>query len=362
MNHLTQSGTVERESMASVTLDPIKTRVTLDPEPMGSARRMSLWRCDDGVSAWAVELQSSYYHWLTLQGYSSMTQWSYGAALKPFLRFLREQGVSEPSGITANVVAHYQVWLMDAISGRTGKKLRQHTYNARLTALVSWCRFLLKTHRLGVDPTATVKIPLVPPALLMLPTASEIRRLLSLPDTRTPSGFRDRVILEVLWSSAPRVSELLQLRPEDVNMEGLLTIRKGKGQTQRVVPVGLNALAWLREYMERVRLHLMPSEKETGLLFPVSVSRWEHRLKDYVQRSGIKGVTSHTFRHVLATEMLKKGADLRHVQEMLGHADISTTQRYTHILKEELQRVHDRSHPRDQGPLGVVCYRGHRHL
>jgi integrase/recombinase XerD len=207
-----------------------------------------------------------------------------------------------------------------------------------------------------------------------------MRKLLAQPDTATALGFRDRVILEILWCAGLRVSELLSLAVADVDFtQGLLSIRHGKGDKPRVVPLGNAALAWLREYVGSVRpilaraasgpqngraRRLTPDPERLFLScrgLPLDVSGLLHRLKLCQRRAGCrKNLTVHSFRHTLATEMLKRGADLRHIQALLGHERLSTTARYTHIVKRELRKVHGKTHPRELAPFAGVVYRGAR--
>ncbi|MDB4793508.1 tyrosine-type recombinase/integrase [Methylacidiphilales bacterium] len=331
MNPPSQSGTVEQESMSL-------------------------------AGTW----EQPFLDWLRVQGYSMTSLSSYRVCMNSFWRFLADKGITDVAEINVALVNDYQVALIDYISPVTGKQLRPNTHTSRLVALTAFCRFLVKTCHLTSDPTAHIEFKQHPQTIPILPSSDEIKKLLEVPDTRTLLGFRDRVMLEILWSSGPRITELVMLTLEDVDFEEeLLTIRKGKGAKCRVVPIGKGALAWLRAYIERVRPWLYPHRARKPFLFVsllggrLNNSGFSGRLRRYARRSGIsKRITAHTFRHVIATEMLKAGADLRHIQELLGHDDLSTTQRYTHVIKEELKKVHDRTHPREQLPLAPVVYRG----
>ena len=265
--------------------------------------------------------------------------------------------------------AEYQEHIFQHVSINTGKKLACNSQINYLSYIQSFFRFLKRTKRIGLNPADVIKLPRPPqllPAVLLKP--AEMRRLLAMPDVGTVIGFRDRVILEILWSSAPRLSELVALAVQDINFEeGLLTIREGKGQTERVLPIGVGALAWVREYLRAVRPLSQRQRRSTNsnILFlnwsgqPISKGGWEAKMPIYVTRARINPkFTTHSFRHQLASDMLKNGADLRHIQQMLGHGDLTTTQRYLHVVKGELLKVHAQTHPKEQMPAVPVTYRG----
>jgi integrase/recombinase XerD len=213
-------------------------------------------------------------------------------------------------------------------------------------------RFALREGRLASDPMENLRAPRVFKALPRYLTPAQVEALLGAPDTRTPLGIRDRAILEVLYATGLRASELTGLRASDVNLEvGLLTCL-GKGRKERLVPVGSVAQRWVRRYLAEVR-PVLAKRRATPVLF---LSRRGGRLSamglwGLVRRHAVKvGVerilTPHVLRHSFATHLLERGADLRALQAMLGHADISTTQIYTHVTRERLRQVYDKFHPR----------------
>jgi len=225
------------------------------------------------------------------------------------------------------------------------------------------------TFIIAIDPTEIIRLPRHPkplPAVLLTP--EEVRKLLAQPNLHSPLGFRDRVIFEVFWSTGMRVGELIALEVDDVRFdEGLITLRAPKGRKDRSIPVGEGALAWLKEYTLRVLPLLRKGGSDPHLFLSRHARDMEktsvfHKLKLYLRRARIKKpVGTHTFRHTLATEMLKAGADLRHIQEQLGHENLHTTQRYLHIVKAELKKVHGRTHPREVNtPSLPAAYRGAR--
>ena len=180
----------------------------------------------------------------------------------------------------------------------------------------------------------------------------EVERLLEQPTLRTPLGIRDRAMLEILYATGMRVSELVQLPLNQVNLEGGYVLLYGKGSKERMVPIGGEAIKWITRYLETTRAKLARG-KEVPFLFlnrsGKGLSRqifWK-MIKAYGLKAGIrKKITPHLLRHSFATHLLARGADLRSVQMMLGHADISTTQIYTHVTGERLKKVHQKHHPR----------------
>jgi integrase/recombinase XerD len=191
--------------------------------------------------------------------------------------------------------------------------------------------------------------------------ANEAERVLRMPNRRSALGLRDRAVLEVLYSSGLRRAELTQLRIGDVDAERrVVFVHLGKGQRDRVVPIGRRALRWVQRYLRRARPLLLRGS-DCGALFVTSrggrlpLNRLSERVHRYIEAAGIgKAGSCHLFRHTMATLLLEGGADVRGVQEMLGHANLSTTARYTHVSIARLQAVHARAHPaeRKEGRLG----------
>ena len=180
----------------------------------------------------------------------------------------------------------------------------------------------------------------------------EVKKLLSQPDTSNPLGIRDKSMLELLYATGMRVSELISLSIEDVNLETGFLRCMGKGSKERIIPVSSIALKCLQEYILTAREKLLMGKK-TKVLFlnrqgnPITRQGFWKIIKRYSKQAGInKKITPHTLRHSFATHLLENGADLRAVQEMLGHADISTTQRYTHLTRSRIKQVYDKTHPR----------------
>ena len=224
---------------------------------------------------------------------------------------------------------------------------------ARSVACVrGFYRFLSLERKLEESPAADLKAPRAWPALPKFLDLDEVDRLLAQPDVSTPRGLRDKALIEVLYASGMRVSELVGVKPGELRLdEGYLTCL-GKGDKERIVPLGDQAVDWLRRYMSDGRSRLT-RQRSTPWLFvngrggPLSrVGVWK-LLKTYGLKAGItREISPHVLRHSFATHLLERGADLRAIQVMLGHADLSTTQIYTHVLEARLRAVYDRYHPR----------------
>jgi len=303
-------------------------------------------------------------------------------------KYLDERGVKSLAALTPQVMAGFQAWLYQARS-RYRRPYKLQSQIIILNSLQVFGHFLVVTGRLLADPAEAIQLPRAPkllPGIFLSPL--EMKKLLRQPDTATVLGFRDRTIYEVLYSTGLRVSELTGLRVQDISFsQSSIFIPQSKHFKERYVPLGSTARRYLTEYIDRVRNILLCGfaratpkpgeggslrENSSGLVFlgrcggRLDVSGVEQKLRIYAQRAGIsaadgkKHLTIHVFRHTLATEMLRHGADLRQIQELLGHKNLKTTQIYTHIVKGELKRVQDKCHPREQVelPEGFVRYRG----
>lgn len=225
---------------------------------------------------------------------------------------------------------------------------------ARAAAAVrGYFKFLLLEKRIEIDPAEDLRMPRAWPALPKYLNLDEVDRLLAQPDPSTPRGIRDKALIELLYATGLRVSELLSLRPGDVHLdEGYLTCI-GKGNKQRLVPIGHTAADWVRRYLRDARPSLVKKGKAPWLFVNAKggarlsrVGFWKI-LKEYGVKAGVsRALSPHVLRHSFATHLLDRGADLRAIQMMLGHADLSTTQIYTHVLEARLHAVYDKFHPR----------------
>ena len=225
---------------------------------------------------------------------------------------------------------------------------------ARAIACVrGYYRFLLLEKRITRDPAEDLRSPRAWPALPKYLDLAQVDRLLAQPDTTTPRGVRDKALIELLYATGLRVTELLSLKAGDVNLDAGYLTCIGKGDKQRIVPLGDSAADWVRRYLAEARPALLKQRKTAWLFVNAKggtrlsrVGFWKI-LRDYGTQAGLpRGLSPHVLRHSFATHLLDRGADLRAIQMMLGHADLSTTQIYTHVLEARLRSVYDKFHPR----------------
>lgn len=308
-----------------------------------------------GLAAQAGE----YLEWLRVRNYSERTIEGLRPLLRYFLAWCDERAIGRPGEISRPVLERYQRWLYH-YRKTDGRGLSLGSQATRLGAVRGFFRWLARTNRIASNPASELELPRVehhlPRTVL---TAREVERVLSQPDVETALGLRDRAVLEVLYSTGMRRMELVNLRLYDVDVErGTAVIRQGKGRKDRVVPIGRRALSWVARYLSQTRPELAGGGD--GPLFVTDVGEAMSRVlvtrlvAKYIAASGIgKRGSCHALRHTCATLMLEGGADVRYVQELLGHASLQTTQIYTHVSIAKLREVHARTHPAEQTPPGV---------
>lgn len=279
------------------------------------------------------------------KGLALNTLESYGRDLKQYRCYLEDGGSTTVENATRVTVAAYLAYLKK--QGRSPATIAR-----RLAALKAFYRFLVKNNYLQQDPTADLESPKPQRCLPKVLTVSETEALLRQPNPSTPAGLRDRAMLELLYATGIRVSELTSLNVDDLSFEAGFLRCSGKGSRERLIPVGSMAVRAVREYLERGRPKLVSDAEEKALFVNHHGGRLTRQgfwkiLKKYAVMARVrKDITPHTLRHSFATHLLENGAELRAVQEMLGHADISTTQIYTQVSKARLKDVYSRSHPR----------------
>ncbi len=223
-----------------------------------------------------------------------------------------------------------------------------------VSTFFSW---LAKNGYLLYNPAAKIDLPKCPRRLpRQILTAQEVERVMSLPNLSTARGIRDRTILETLYSTGMRRNEIRQMRIEDVHFEQSTVLVRGKGNTRRTVPIGESALLWIEKYMTEARPLWHPASEETTLFVnrygkPFGFLGIADIAREYIKSAGIKhGGACHIFRHTMATLMLENGADIRYIQEILGHTSLSTTEIYTKVSIARLKEVHERTHPAKARP------------
>jgi integrase/recombinase XerD len=291
-------------------------------------------------------LVDAFLDYLTVErGLAENTRVAYCTDLAQFIEFIQRRGIGQMNRVQHQ---HITAFMMDR---------RKHDVSARslarqLSALRMFCRFLVREKLLADDPTQSVDSPRLWRTLPHALTYDEVDMLLAAPATRTKLGLRDKAILEFMYATGLRVSEVAKITLNDVNFDaGFLRII-GKGSKERIVPVGKQAAACIQRYLKDARPSLA-RRGQRGEIFlstrggPLNRKTIWHLIKKYARTAGItKCITPHTLRHSFATHLLDNGADLRVIQEMLGHVDISTTQVYTHVDQKRLKETHFRFHPR----------------
>lgn len=278
------------------------------------------------------------------RGLSQNTILAYRSDIAHFLAFLQKRSFTVPVGLRDGMIAYLLELQRMGLSAATVAR--------RTAALKSFFGFLTRLDYLSDDPAAELSSPKLIQRLPRVLTPQEVERILAAPRLNTPAGLRDRAMLELAYASGLRVSELVGLDIDNLNLEAGYVRVFGKGARERVVPVGRAARQSLRDYLRRGRPILCGRCRGKALFLNRQGERMTRQgfwklLKRYAQAAGInKNLSPHTLRHSFATHMLENGADLRVVQELLGHADISTTQIYTHLTGRRLREVYELAHPR----------------
>jgi integrase/recombinase XerD len=293
-----------------------------------------------------------YLEWLAVRNFSPRTAKSYRSCLGKWRAWCAERGIERAEEVTRGLIERYQRALLRS-EGRAGRPLTARSQYSRLSAVRAFFRYLVRHEGLAQNPTADLEMPrlgerLPPPAL----SAAEAERVLAEPDLATPLGLRDRAILETLYSTGMRRHELVRLGVGDLDRErGTVLIRQGKGKKDRLIPIGERALAWIDKYLADGRPWL-PVSLDQGTLFlsgrgePLCPDRLSALVREYVLQAAVGKVAGcHLFRHTMATLMLEGGADVRFIQEMLGHAKLETTQLYTRVAVRKLKEIHTATHP-----------------
>ncbi|WP_034729103.1 site-specific tyrosine recombinase XerD [Pseudidiomarina atlantica] len=283
--------------------------------------------------------------WLK-QGVSKHTSSAYGTDLRKFLSFLLEHvgEHAELLSVHSNHIEDYLLW-------RRQQGLSPRSTARSLSALKKFYNYAVQERLISVDPTARLRQPKQPQAIPHSLAESEVEALLAAPDCDDPVQLRDRAMLEVLYATGLRVTELVQLTFSQVSKQQELVRIIGKGNKERLVPLGETALEWLQTYENQGRPALTQMRSDYVFVTrrggPLTRQAFWHRIKYYAQIAEIRShLSPHTLRHAFATHLLNHGADLRVLQMLLGHSDLSTTQIYTHVARERLQQLHATHHPR----------------
>jgi integrase/recombinase XerD len=283
------------------------------------------------------------HHLRVEQGLAKNTIESYSRDLVRYLDFLEKRNQFPLSAS--------QIDVMDYVSSLAGN-LSVRSIARNLSSLKMFYRFLVSEGKVETNPTRLLSAPKLPRRLPGVLSTREVDRLLSRPDPSTGRGKRDQAMLELLYATGLRVSELVNLKMNNVNLEAGYVRTVGKGSKERMVPMGGKALEALKEYLANSRSGFLKKHASSHLFpgprgKPLTRQGFWKIIRTYGLKAGIrKPITPHALRHSFASHLLEHGADLRSVQIMLGHADIATTQIYTHVTRERLKQVHEKHHPR----------------
>jgi integrase/recombinase XerD len=278
------------------------------------------------------------------RGLSQNTLGAYRADLMTLGRSLAENEKTIEKADKADLLAF--------IAGRVEGGAKPRSTARQLSSFRRFFRYIMREGMRDTDPTADIEMPRIGRSLPKTLSEDEVESLLNAPNTDEPLGHRDRAMLELLYATGLRVSELINLKQSQVNFnQGVLRII-GKGDRERLIPLGDESQRWLKEFIDGPRMEIL-LERQTDYLFPtrrgdrMTRQAFWHIIKRYAEKSGVRQKMSpHSLRHAFATHLLNRGADLRVVQLLLGHSDLSTTQIYTHVARERLKDLHGEHHPR----------------
>lgn len=278
------------------------------------------------------------------RGLSDLTLAAYRTDLIGFARWLAANDASLLDAGRDRVLGY--------LASRAQAGIRSRSTARLLSALRRFYRYQVREGRLAQDPTALVESPKAGRPLPAALSEQEVEALLAAPDSEAPIGLRDRAMLELLYAAGLRVSELVAMTLDRLNLRQGVVRTLGKGSKERLVPVGEEALVWLERYLSQSRPMLLKGRLSSDLFVTqrgegMTRQAFWYRIKLYARQAGIgRALSPHTLRHSFATHLLNHGADLRALQLLLGHSDLSTTQIYTHVARQRLQELHGKHHPR----------------
>lgn len=292
------------------------------------------------------QLTDSFLTYLTVvKGLSKNTVESYHRDIQKLCSFLENKGITNVEEVDYKNI-------LDFLSNLKEKNLKARSIARTLISIRQYFKYLLIENIIKKDPTFLIRTPKTKRILPQVLSIEDIERLLASPNEGNIESIRDKAMLETLYATGIRVSELVGLGLNDINFELGYLVAYGKGSKERIVPIGENAKSKLRTYLDTGRPRLLKSKTSTHLFITRLGKKMTRQgfwkiITKYAKKSGItKKISPHTLRHSFATHLLERGADLRAIQMMLGHSDISTTQIYTHIERERLREVHKKYHPR----------------
>lgn len=294
-----------------------------------------------------------YFEWMEIKNYSPATIKGRRNYLSYFVIWCIDRGLESPVEITRPILERYQKYLFNYRKKRDAKPLSFRSQHARVVPVRAFFKWLAKQGYILHNPASELELPRLEKRLPKHTlTTEEVERVMQTPDLETPMGIRDRVMLEVFYSTGMRRMELCNLSLWDLDFErGTVMIRQGKGKKDRMVPIGERAIKWIQLYIEEVRPQFL-MKSDTGTLFlsqsgeSLQGASLTALVRRYIDQADLgKRGSCHLFRHTMATLMHENGADIRHLQEILGHAKLDTTEIYTQVSIHKLKKVHELTHP-----------------
>jgi integrase/recombinase XerD len=311
------------------------------------AKALSFSRAPETLGWWAER----HYESMRARNFSEHTVRNHQKSLAVFLIWCEARALTSPSSVTRPMLERFQRYLY-FLRNAQGRALTFGSQKQRLIAVKAFFKWLVRSRAIFSNPASELDLPRPEKRLPVVLTAEEMERVLAQPDVREPLGVRDRAIMETLYSTGIRRMEVAGLGLYDLDRDRrALFVRQGKGKKDRVVPIGERAVFWIERYERDVRPLFVVGDDEKKLFLSVTGGEMEpgavsKRVRDYVTAAELgKSGACHLFRHTMATLMLEGGADVRYVQEMLGHASVESTQIYTHVSIKKLQEVHAATHP-----------------
>ncbi len=297
-------------------------------------------------------MMRDYLQALAIQNYSEQTIGNREFLLRQFIQWCRERGIADPVEVTRPILERYQRYLF-LYRKKNGEPMSFRSQHSRLVPLRMWFRWMTRRNHLLHNPASELELPrLGQPLPRNILSASEVEQILQLCDVADSIGLRDRAVIEVLYSTGIRRGEIVALKLYDLSLDrGVLLVRQGKGKKDRYVPIGERAIAWLEKYIREARpqLAIEPDDMTVFLTAqgePFSRDHMTSNVKARIDAAKLgKTGACHLFRHTMATLMHENGADIRFIQEILGHVKLETTQIYTHVSIRTLQQVHASTHP-----------------
>ena len=328
----------------------LKTRKPAWPKPRGPKPAR-----DDALATHALtRWMEAHFEWMLVTGFTPDTIRARRIALKRFIRWCADRGINDPRDITKPMIERYQRHLF-YYRKADGAPMTLGSQLGALAPLKTFFKWLARDNHILYNPASELQLPKQPKHLpRTILSVAEVEAILNQADPANAQGLRDRAMLETLYSTGLRRMELPGLALYDVDLtRRLVFVREGKGRRDRVIPIGERACAWVEKYLTEARPQLIAGASEALFVSdygePITPEFLAAKVKRYMEFAGIdKPGATHLFRHACATHMLKGGADVRHIQRLLGHSSLATTEIYTRVEISDLKAVHKRFHPRER--------------